>query len=1061
MLSTSKSSTADGLKNFAKVPFGGERSKWEFYNRYLKTAIKVHPDIPADWKGYLFTIYPREQLPDNAIGDYIIPDQFQLRQVPVVVGLAASMEAQRTRNEAIRREKDHNKEVGKAISLHTGIISASCSDSLNEIFMDRNAMDPYLFYRYLQTTYGPESNVNEDKSCTMHQLLQAKMKHLESFDSFLVTFQSKATYLGLNDDAKRGFITATLANTDGKVQLLADRLIPELKSIREHDLNYEGTIDWLKRQDIRQSNDGLLKPKAIKRIEKQVKKDVKDKDSDDGKRTNYKKDWIKDGEGRYLRPSFICLNCNNYGHYTQDCRTPFCCGCVKNKPNHTWCNCPKKSSDHKGRKQPRNELSSGTPNKRGQSSDNKKVKFKSSIKQVTYEDTEEEDSLREDLYSEVESVGEHDEEGEDVDEEEPRTSRRVNKVFKKNRLRVIKLYQGQVRKISSNVPVRALIDSGAQIHATRKRSFLSHITEIFDDDSDQSIRLAGASGEDLGATAIGYINGLDSQVVVAKVQDDILISTSQLNLSGYWVFHMPHGLIPGVGALVIDGHGRIIMVADEEMYTNPQDWYKYNVTVDLPKWGSLLQYLRADPDQSNVHVESFTDQPQINRILNINRIIGMEKFSVKQKVMFQQRVWFAPMNMMIWHAEHVIGYPLTVHQIKEHFDHSETAKIRGHMESTRFSYKFHSDQSENKEIEEYFKSLNPKVKAPEITSERTEPRNITIGKETGSDIACGPGNFKAVFIDKASNHKWSMTIDTKDHLPDAFLEYTRFMKSYGHVLQHLRSDDEAVYKTPAMKAILKENNMTASQSAPSMKQWNGLAESSIKKTKSVVTSMLSISKHLTESFWIKAWELSDLLHSLGPCPIVGKGHITKFEAVRKTPPDMNAIILLPFGQPVEFHIPKAERGTFHEKSRAGSYVGASLDHPGAIQVWSHNTRRIITTASFKVKHVIPNPDITFDRSVFCDPEDKDTSPVSDLRDPTNLPGAMTRRRTKDADRIALEDNFTLIDESIAPINESVPSQEGAITINSSAPPSLGESVTVPPPRLKRVRYQLEATRRHY
>ena len=245
MLSTAKSLTGENHKSFNICPFAGERSKWESYFRFVKTAIKIHPDISTEWKNYLFVIFPIEVAVAPAVGAYIIPDEFLERNVPAVVGIGAPLESHRTRNEAIKRETEHNKAVGKAISLHTGILTASCGDSLNEIFMERFALNPYLFFRYLQTTYGPESNVNEDKSCTMHKLLTSKMKHLESFDSFLVAFQSKSTYLGLNDDAKRGLITTTFANTDGKVQLLADRLIPELKSVRERDLNYNDTVDWL------------------------------------------------------------------------------------------------------------------------------------------------------------------------------------------------------------------------------------------------------------------------------------------------------------------------------------------------------------------------------------------------------------------------------------------------------------------------------------------------------------------------------------------------------------------------------------------------------------------------------------------------------------------------------------------------------------------------------------------------------------------------------------------------------------------------------------------------
>ena len=107
-----------------------------------------------------------------------------------------------------------------------------------------------------------------------------------------------------------------------------------------------------------------------------------------------------------------------------------------------------------------------------------------------------------------------------------------------------------------------------------------------------------------------------------------------------------------------------------------------------------------------------------------------------------------------------------------------------------------------------------------------------------------------------------------------------------------------------------------------MKQWNRLAESNVKKSKSMLTSMLSIAKHLSESFCTKAWELSDLIHSLGWCKIVGKGDITKFQSIRGYAPDLNSIILLPFGQPVEFYIPTT------------NMVRAQVDHALARQALS-------------------------------------------------------------------------------------------------------------------------------
>ena len=53
---SSNTSTGDNLKTFYNQPFSGERAKWEAYNRFLRTAIKVHPDIPTEWKNFLFVI---------------------------------------------------------------------------------------------------------------------------------------------------------------------------------------------------------------------------------------------------------------------------------------------------------------------------------------------------------------------------------------------------------------------------------------------------------------------------------------------------------------------------------------------------------------------------------------------------------------------------------------------------------------------------------------------------------------------------------------------------------------------------------------------------------------------------------------------------------------------------------------------------------------------------------------------------------------------------------------------------------------------------------------------
>ena len=121
------------------------------------------------------------------------------------------------------------------------------------------------------------------------------------------------------------------------------------------------------------------------------------------------------------------------------------------------------------------------------------------------------------------------------------------------------------------------------------------------------LKLMGASGEDLHATAKGTISGLQEHVMVAEIDDDLIISTSKLAREQFWTVHPPNGLIPGVGVSVFrhsddDQAGRIVMLGDNNMYTTPSDWSKYNVSVDIPDWAGLGPHLVADLNRARVHI---------------------------------------------------------------------------------------------------------------------------------------------------------------------------------------------------------------------------------------------------------------------------------------------------------------------------------------------------------------------------------------------------------------------------------------------------------------------------
>ena len=266
---------------------------------------------------------------------------------------------------------------------------------------------------------------------------------------------------------------------------------------------------------------------------------------------------------------------------------------------------------------------------------------------------------------------------------------------------------------------------------------------------------------------------------------------------------------------------------------------------------------------------------------------------------------------------------MTVSQIELHFDSQEVGFLRRHFTARKYHQANISELAEEfKEHKVYERMSQKEVKQDQSRAShyREELRNMVIDYETGSDIVPGPGNksHRAVFADKATGFKWSVSLPKKSHLPEAFTGYCEFMSQHGHTLTNFKSDDEALYRTPEMKRLYKKYKVNATHSSPDMHQWNGLAEASNKKSGNMVTSMLSCAKHLSEVFWSKAWEQADLIHSLGPCAIKGKESLTRFEVIRKVRPDLNVIIMLPFGQPVEFHIPKDQRGKFFDKSRRES-----------------------------------------------------------------------------------------------------------------------------------------------
>ena len=327
----------------------------------------------------------------------------------------------------------------------------------------------------------------------------------------MIRFNSKADNLKLEKGAKRGLLTATITKKQGKIQLLPDRLVKELRRVREVDITYDEMLIWLTQQDINQMNDGL-KTLKIKKITAEPDKEEKKKQIEKGRG----KIIISDPNGLELIASLLCYNCMSYGHSARDCNAPYCNQCEILHPNHKSNACPNPKN-----KTTRRRLKTRSLPRKWKDNPKSPVKGpnKKGLKPITsssYQtDEDDEDSLRQDAkpnWEPDESAVESDEDGSSLEHKRPR------------RMRTIK-YSNEytyVRKTSQrgNMTRLALHDSGAQAHAARSTKMLNEVIQTYD-----RKQLKGASREDLNASAIGIIAGLEAPVIVANIEDDIIVST--------------------------------------------------------------------------------------------------------------------------------------------------------------------------------------------------------------------------------------------------------------------------------------------------------------------------------------------------------------------------------------------------------------------------------------------------------------------------------------------------------------------------------------------------------
>jgi hypothetical protein len=117
--------------------------------------------------------------------------------------------------------------------------------------------------------------------------------------------------------------------------------------------------------------------------------------------------------------------------------------------------------------------------------------------------------------------------------------------------------------------------------------------------------------------------------------------------------------------------------------------------------------------------------------------------------------------------------------------------------------------------------------------------------------------------------------------------------------------------------------------------------------------------------------------------------ITRSEEFTGEPVNLKRMILMPWGQPVEYRR-LTRQGKLSPKSYTGIFVGPSLSINGGIEVYSYITRDFIDTDTYSILKHVPNAWINIPKRFFTD---KDAPAYGEDIIDLDRPGMKTRART--------------------------------------------------------------------
>ena len=941
--------------------------------------MQVYDNIPPSLHGIDFI---EEQHPEGGIIQRRVTDQERVTRQSYIASLVE------------HNQKINEMEANILVELKSLLTDAVISD-INMNVEGRQRGDPISVYSYLKSTYGPDNHEESMFVDPFHSLLKFWMDSSYEFIEWHKIFEEKCKFLGLNEN-KKIMLSLLRSCNDRKhlIQMLPKRLNEALKYTYDNRLNYDGTVEYLKRKDneywaingrsgIQPVNSRSISNEASKQISR-----VKQEDWSDNVRRDDKE----------------CENCYQKGHKAKDCNLMCCLECMRFGHKTVACLNPGRNlyaknygmpgvkrnqgNDYNGKSKPYtrrgnspydNESQDMEDHGKGKDqkvikSQNNKIKMKKehentlkkksnhgkkNVKRVSIHsndgssdessDYNSSEGESEDVSESNERIGYRNRQGDSEDDDGSGDDSQyiaqsaINARYLRKTVHRVQSINMVKENTSGNDSVifKAKLDSGADVHCikpllVKTEEELVEVIQEYDNYNRASVTLCGATGEKMDVVAQGFIENIEEPAYVVAQLDANLLSGPLLQKQGLWTIGRP---APHSDYIIADKTGKVWAIADQNLEIDLRKIGTYDFTIGLP---NIPENIGDSEDHG--YVRNVLKTKKSNEDIS-NYLHGIGHFNKEE---------------MLFMTDHntISGLGITSQDIKKTLKQC-VACLKGKM--------YRTDMMKVKAPIKKDKSLSNDAIYNDLRAKdakKFEVRNLRIGWEVSSDII-GPihKTYGMAFRDKASGlgSFYTLTSDGKKSVEQKVKEEVSIYKKYGHhkdlpmePIVTFRSDNENVYKTSSIKSFLNEQCIESKRSS-SYDHWeNGHIEVHVKQVNNIVTCFFVSAKWMPEVLWPAAWHFATFTENLRKCMIPGST-VSRLESFTNIHPNLNTMAIMQWGQPCEVFNPKENRnGKFGEKSLTCAYIGLSLDTPESGLFYHFGSKRIISRRTYTILEHVPS-----------------------------------------------------------------------------------------------------------